>query len=100
MPLPATGSEAPESAVEASRNQKERDSENAAQKYELGKRVVGKQPFGTQIERKAGKNAEQKECDSGAVMVVRCRMRYQKICSAGIQKTQSLVQLRFIVTGL
>ena len=100
MPLPATGSETPEAPIKASRQQKEREAEDAPQKYELGKGVVGKQPFRAQVERKACNNAQQQERDSGAVMIVRGGMRYQKICSAGIHKTQSLVQLRFIVTDL
>lgn len=87
MPPPAIGSEASEPAVKASAKQEKRESENAAQKYELGKRVVGEQPLRTQVERKAGDNAKQQEADSGAVMVVRGRMRNQKVCSAGVQET-------------
>ena len=100
MPHPATGSEAPEAPIKASRQQKEREAENTPQKYELGKGVVGKQPFRTQVEGETRNNAQQQERNGGSVMIVRGGMRYQEICSAGIHKTQSSVQLRFIVTDL
>jgi hypothetical protein len=100
MPLPAAGSETPEASIKTSRQQEERESENTPQKYELGKRVVDKQPLCAQVERKTSDNAQQQVRDSGAVMIVRGGMRYQEFCSAGVQKIQLLVQLRFIVTDL
>jgi hypothetical protein len=87
MPLPAAGSEVPEASIKASRYQKEQDAKYAPQKYELGERVISKQPLCTEIEGKTGNNGQQQVRDSGAVMIIRGGVRYQKMCSAGVQKT-------------
>ena len=87
MPRPATGSQASKPAVKASGNEEKQETENAAQKYELGKRVVGEQPLRTEIEREPRDHAKQKEGDSGAVVVVWGGTRCQKSGSAVVQKT-------------